>query len=82
MNKDMKKQILEKEFKPLSITEETRKDVLEHPKIYLNHDVRTFMGLFYTDEEKENYIEESLNRPLPGDEKGPKMVKKINHSNK
>lgn len=54
-----------------------REGVLEHPERYNGCDARTRMGMFYTDEEKVNYIEESLSRPLPGgEEKGPTLVKK------
>ena len=66
-----------KDFSPLHITEQTKKDVLEHPEKYSDCDARTRMGMFYTDEEKERYIEESLSRPLPGvEEKGPTLVKR------
>ena len=37
----------------------------------------TARELLYTDEERDKYIEESLNKPLPGGEdKGPTLVKK------
>lgn len=69
--------IFEKSFPKLSITEETREDVLKHPNLYSNCDVRTRMGKFYTDEEYEKHIEESLNRPLPGEENTHKLIKRI-----
>lgn len=69
--------ILFQDFPQLHITEETRRDVLEHPEKYSDCDARTRMGMFYTDEEKEEYIEESLSRDLPGGkEKGPTLVKR------
>lgn len=68
-------EILFADFKPIKITEEMRKDVLEHPEKYINCPPRIRMGKFYTDEEYERYIEESLNRPLPGyEKKGKKLV--------
>lgn len=74
---DKKKEILFKDFPQLHITEETRQAVLEHPEKYGDCDARTRMGLFYTDKEKEKYIEESLRRDLPdGEEKGPTLVKR------
>lgn len=72
-----KKDILFKDFPPLHITEETRKDVLAHPQLYANCDVRVRMGKFYTDEEYQRRREEVLNRPLPGGEgKAPRLVRK------
>lgn len=80
---DKKKAILEQEFPKLEITEKTREDVLNNPEKYTSCDARIRMGKFYTDEEYERYFESSLNRPLPGEEeKGPKLVKKINPNNK
>ena len=61
--------ILNKEFPPFQVTKATRKDVLENPEKYLNCSPRVRMGLFYLDEEYENYMTESLNKPLPGDDK-------------
>lgn len=65
-------EILFADFRPIKITEEMRKDVLEHPERYINCPPRIRMGKFYTDEEYERYIEEGLNRTLPGDEKNEK----------
>ena len=65
-------EILFADFKPIKITEEMRKDVLEHPEKNINCPPRIRMGKFYTDEEYERYIEESLNRTLPGDKKNEK----------
>ncbi len=80
---DKKKAILEQDFPKLEITEKTREDVLNNPEKYTSCDARIRMGKFYTDEEYEKYIESSLNRPLPSEEeKGPKLVKKINLNNK
>ena len=72
-----KEDVLFKDFPQLHITEETKKDVLQHPERYVNCDARTRMSMFYTDEEREKYIEDSLSRHLPGgEEKGPTLVKK------
>lgn len=63
--------------KKIKITEAMRKDVLEHPERYINCPPRIRMGNFYTDEEYERYAEESLSKPLPGDEKkGKKLLLK------
>ena len=71
------KKILFTDFKPIKITEKIKGDVLEHPEKYINCSSRIRMGLFYTDEEYERYIEESLNRPLPSyEKKGKKLVLK------
>ncbi len=73
-----KEDILFQDYPPLNITEETRRDVLEHPERYMSCDVRTRMGKFYTTEEYEQKIEDYLNRTLPlEEEKGPSLVKKI-----
>lgn len=53
----------------IKVTKKTKEDVLKHPEKYSNCDVRTRKGMFYTDQEKENYIEESLNKPLPSQSK-------------
>lgn len=66
---NINKKILFENFKPMKITEVMKKEVLEHPEKYMNCSPRIRMGKFYSDEEYERYIEESLNRPLPGDEK-------------
>ena len=73
---DMKsKNILFEDFKPIEITEATRRDVLEHPERYANCPPRIRMGNFYTDEEWKRYAEESLNKPLPGDIKSAKKIR-------
>lgn len=56
-------------YKPLKITEETRRAVLEHPELHSGLSVRVRMGKFYTDDEWEQRREEILNKPLPGDVK-------------
>ncbi|MBR6690098.1 MAG: hypothetical protein IKL65_02065 [Bacilli bacterium] len=72
-----KRQILfDYEFPEFKITEETKRDILEHPEKYVNCDVRIRNGLFRTDEEKEKYIQDSLNRPLPGEKTKVKKIGK------
>ncbi|MBE6152853.1 MAG: hypothetical protein E7166_01310 [Firmicutes bacterium] len=71
------KNILEQPYVKLKITEKTREDVLKHPSLYANCDVRIQMGKFYTDEEKEKYFDETLKRPLPGEEKSKTLIKII-----
>lgn len=73
---EKKQDVLFKDFPQLHITEETKKDVLEHPERYANCDVRTRMGKFYTDEEWEQRREEVLSKPLPGEDEGPKLIKR------
>ena len=46
-----------------------RKDIIENPQKYSNCDVRVRCGKFYTDEELQRKIEDSLNRELPGQKK-------------
>lgn len=57
--------ILEIPYRKFEVTKETKRSVKEHPERYLGCPVRQRMGLFYTDEEKEKYIEKSLKRKLP-----------------
>lgn len=52
-------------YKELKVTEETRNFVKDHPELHLRCPIRQRMGMFYTDEEKEKYIEKSLKRKLP-----------------
>lgn len=80
--KEKKEDVLFKDFSQLHITEETKKDVLEHPEKYVNCDAKTRMGMFCTDEEREKDIEESLNRYLPCEkEEGPTLVKRRKFNN-
>lgn len=73
---EKKENILFEEFPRLKITEETKKDILEHPERYTSCDVRTRMGKIYTDEEYEQRRNEILSKPLPGgEEKGPVLTK-------
>ena len=64
------------DFKPVSITEKMKEDIKKNPGKYIDCPVRIREGNFYTDEELDRYIEESLKRPLPGDEKPKTFVKK------
>lgn len=57
--------ILEIPYKRFEVTEKTKKFVKDHPELHLRCPIRQRMGLFYTDEEKEKYIEKSLKRKLP-----------------
>ena len=54
-------------FSDIHITEKIKDDIRINPKPYANCDVRVRMGLIYTEEEKECYIETSLKRKLPTD---------------
>jgi len=63
--KPKEKLLFEYEFKPTTITEETRQDVINNPYKHRTLELRTRIGKFYTDEEKEEYKNKSLNRRLP-----------------
>ena len=63
-------------YKPLKVTEETRRNVLEHPELYRDLSVRTRMGNFYTDEEWEQRRDKVLNTSLPADNKKGYIRKK------
>lgn len=77
---DKKKEILEQN---LYKSEITREDILNNSNKYNECDDRVCMKQFYNDEEYERHIESSLNSTLLSeDEKGPKLVKKINLNNK
>jgi len=74
MNNTIEKQdILFQDFTNLKITQETKEHVIKHQNYAF--DTRTRLGKFYTDEEKHQYLEESLKRPLPGEE-GPTLSKR------
>lgn len=80
--KDDKKKrdlLFEDIYKRPIITEKTKENISKHPNLYVNCDVRTYMGKFYTDEQWEQRREELLNRPLPGPEEGPKLIKKLKY---
>ncbi len=63
----MAKDYLFKDFpKDLQVTKEMRDNI---KKVKGNLPYRQKAGLFYTDEELEAYITNSLNRPLPGEVK-------------
>ena len=66
---EINKDIIFMDFKPIKITEETRKYVIENPMKHLNCPPRIRMGKFYTDEEWKAYVKKSLKRPLPGGKK-------------
>ena len=72
------KDILFADFKPISITEKMREDVIKNPDKYINCPPRIRMGKFYTDEELDKYIEDSLKRPLPDLAGDKSFVKKRN----
>lgn len=59
------KDILEKPFPELHITEQIRDDVLKNPERYHNCDIRIRMGNFYTDKEYEKKLKKALKMKLP-----------------
>jgi len=65
--------ILFMDYKPLHITKETRDKFMEMPyRFKENLPARIRMGMFYTDEELDDYVKKSLNTPLPSDNKNRK----------
>ena len=69
LNKIKNKDYLFRDFpQKLEITEDTREKVINNPK---GLPYRQRKGLFYTDTEKEKYIQRSLKRELPAQEKIP-----------
>lgn len=60
------REIIDMDYPPLKITEETRRKVLENPVRHLNCPVRIRMGKFYTDEEWEKRENKVLSMKLPG----------------
>ena len=61
-------EVLDKEYPDFKVTKEFKDKVKSGCVILTNCDARMRMGNFYTDEEYQKYREESLSRPLPGDE--------------
>ncbi|MBQ6687361.1 MAG: hypothetical protein IJN03_02440 [Bacilli bacterium] len=68
MDKRLEEILMEKDFPEFHVTEETKEDVNLHPERYLGCDARIRMGLFRTEREQEEYIKQSVVRPLPGDD--------------
>ena len=69
LNKIKNKDYLFRDFpQKLEITENTREKAINNPK---GLPYRQRKGLFYTDAEKEKYIQRSLKRDLPNQEKPP-----------
>ena len=69
LNKIKNKDYLFRDFpQKLEITEHTREKAINNPK---GLTYRQRKGLFYTDTEKEKYIQRSLKRELPAQEKIP-----------
>lgn len=62
---------MEYSFPEFHFTEEMKTGVLENPEKYTKCDARICTEKFYTDEEYEDKILESLNRSLSGDKKTP-----------
>lgn len=52
------------DVKPIEITDKNKESLQKSSK---SIPVRQRKGMFYTDEEKENYIEESIKKKMPGD---------------
>ena len=64
------------DFKPLIITKELKEEILKNPERYYNLSPRIALGMFYTEEEYHEYINNSLNRKLPGDEEENIRIRK------
>lgn len=77
MHKKTKQDILfNYSFKKTKITKEIIKYIKTHPRFFQHCDVRTRMGLIYTDEEYEKRRERVLNTPLPGTKKKTRILKR------
>jgi len=61
------KVLFEMSFPELHITEKNKKSIIKQNNNNSNYRIRK--GLFYTEEQKQKYIEESLKRRLPGETK-------------
>ena len=59
----MKDRLFE-DVKPIKITDKNKEELMQSTK---SIPIRQRKGMFYTDKEKENYIEESLKKKMPGD---------------
>ena len=62
------------EYPEFKAMEHLREDIINNPQKYAGCDIRIRMCLFRTPQEQEQYIEEGLSTPLPGDE--PKVRKR------
>ena len=58
------KNILEKEYPNLNITQKTINEILKHPKFFRGH-VRTFMGKIYTNDDFKKRSDSVLSKKLP-----------------
>lgn len=72
-----KERIIEQDYSEFVVTEKTRQNTREHPEMYTGCSARVRMGKFYTTEEYEKYVQESLSRPLPSDVYSKKSLKKV-----
>ena len=61
------------EYPNFKSMKQIREDIINNPQKYAGCDIRIRMGLFRTPQEQEQYIEEGLSRPLPGE---PKVKKR------
>lgn len=65
--------ILFMDYKPLHITKESREKFMKLPYRFKERlPLRIRMGMFYTDEEWDDYVNKTLSTPLPGEDKKPK----------
>lgn len=69
----MKDRLFE-DIKPIAITDKNKAELQQSNK---SIPIRQRKGMFYTDEEKEKYIRESLAREMPGDIVKESPVKKL-----
>ncbi len=72
--------ILFMDYEPLYITEESREEFKKMPDRFKERlPLKISMGMFYTDKEWEDYVNKTLNTPLPGEDKKHKesFIKRI-----
>ncbi|MBR1377092.1 MAG: hypothetical protein IJ565_04715 [Bacilli bacterium] len=65
----MNKNIYEKDYPNLVITEDTIKDIKNHSRFYMNVPIKVQMGKIYTNEEFQKRSDKILSRELPGGKK-------------
>lgn len=72
--------ILFMDYKPLHIIKESREKFMKLPYRFKERlSLKIRMGMFYTDEEWDDYVNKTLNTPLPGEDKKHKesFIKRI-----
>lgn len=71
---NVNKDILFTDFPELKVTVESKKNIVKNSQ---KCGYRIASGMFRTDEEKEKYIKDSLERKLPGDKEKNPVLRKV-----